>query len=145
MQPLLQWNINKYYTLWVCVCSLRYPACYTYAPYCHLWPFRLLSYSSTLSHKGQDFSNKKLFNIKYVLIFSTTLKHFSFKRRIQRDLINMCIVLHAKYPFFLSDFNETWIFSTDFENYSNIKFHENSFGGSQFVPCGRTDEETWRR
>jgi len=37
VQPLLQWNINKYYILWVCVCSPRYPACNAHAPYCHLW------------------------------------------------------------------------------------------------------------
>jgi len=29
---------NKYYILWVCVCSLSYPARNTHAPYCHLWP-----------------------------------------------------------------------------------------------------------
>jgi hypothetical protein len=26
-----------------------------------------------------------------------------------------------------------------FEEYSNIKFHENSFSGSRVVPCGQTD------
>jgi hypothetical protein len=26
---------------WVCICSLRYPACKTHAPYCHLGPARL--------------------------------------------------------------------------------------------------------
>jgi len=26
-----------------------------------------------------------------------------------------------------------------FEKYSNIKFHENPFGGSRVVPCGPTD------
>jgi len=47
---------------------------------------------------------------------------------------------HAKYPLFLLDFKETWIFSTDFfAKYSNIKFHENPSSGSRAVPCGRTD------
>jgi len=27
--------------LWVCVCSLKCPACNARAPYCHLWPVRL--------------------------------------------------------------------------------------------------------
>ena len=35
-----------------------------------------------------------------------------------------------------------------FENYSNIKFHENLFSGSPVVPCGRVDTQTvvlkWR-
>jgi len=34
----LQWKSSKYYLFWVCICSLRYPACNARAPYCHLWP-----------------------------------------------------------------------------------------------------------
>ena len=37
----------------------------------------------------------------------------------------MRIYLHLKYPLFLSDFNETRIFSTGFKKFSYIKFHEN--------------------
>ena len=29
-----------------------------------------------------------------------------------------------------------------FEKYSNIKFHENSSGGTRVVPCGKTDGQT---
>jgi hypothetical protein len=29
-----------------------------------------------------------------------------------------------------------------FEEYSNIKFHENPSGGSRVVPCGRADGQT---
>ena len=29
-----------------------------------------------------------------------------------------------------------------FEKYSNIKFHENAFGGSRVVPCVRLDGQT---
>ena len=47
----------------------------------------------------------------------------------------MYIGLHVKYLFFLSDFNEIWIF----EKYSNIRLHENLSSGSRTVPCGRTD------
>jgi hypothetical protein len=53
--------------------------------------------------------------------------------------------LHVKYPLFLSDFNETRIFSkVFFEKYLNIKLHENPFSGSRVVLCGRTDEQTDR-
>jgi len=38
MQPSLSWKSSKYNTFWVCVSSLRYPACDAHAPYCHLWP-----------------------------------------------------------------------------------------------------------
>ena len=39
------------------------------------------------------------------------------------------------YPLFLSDFNETRLFSTVFEKSSYITFRENSFSASRIVPC----------
>jgi len=41
----------------------------------------------------------------------------------------MSIGLHAKYTSFVSDYNETWNFSTDFQKDINIKFHENPSNG----------------
>jgi len=49
------------------------------------------------------------------------------------------VFFHVKYPLFLSDINETRISRQIFEKYSNIKFHKNTSGGSQIVPCGRTE------
>jgi len=52
----------------------------------------------------------------------------------------MYIGFHVKYPLFLSDFNETWIFTTDIRK--KIKFHENPSGGNLIVTCGQTDGQT---
>ena len=50
----------------------------------------------------------------------------------------MYIGLHVKYLLFLSDFNETWIFSADFQKkYWNIKFHENMSSGIWVVLFGQ--------
>jgi len=58
----------------------------------------------------------------------------------------MYIVLHVKYPLLLSDYHETWIFSTDFvQIYLNIKFHNNSSSGSLVILGRRMDERTDRQ
>jgi len=53
----------------------------------------------------------------------------------------MWIGLQVKYQLFLSDFNETWIFSTYFRKILNIRLQESPFSGGQVVPYRRTD---WR-
>jgi hypothetical protein len=50
VQLLLQWESKIYYIFWVCLCSLRYPACNAHAPYCHT-----AQYFPTLSYKRHDF------------------------------------------------------------------------------------------
>ena len=51
--------------------------------------------------------------------------------------------LTVKYPLFLSDFNEPWIFSRQiFEKYSTTKFHETSSTGSRVFSRGQTDRQT---
>jgi hypothetical protein len=54
-------------------------------------------------------------------------------------MIKMYIGLHVKYPLFLLGFNNSLIFLTDFEKYSNMKFQENPSSGSRDVPCGQMD------
>jgi len=70
---------NKYYIFWVCVCSLRYPACYAHAPYCHLWHVCSAIFSHIIP-LTERFSKKNLWNIKCVFRVSLQLfqKHFSF-------------------------------------------------------------------
>ena len=77
-----------------------------------IWP---VSYSV-------EFSEKKFIEHKMcVLIFSTTLKHFSFYKEWSEKWSKMYIGLHVKHSLFLSDFNETWIFWTDFRKITEIK------------------------
>jgi len=99
-----------------------------------------LQYFSTFSHKRHDFREKKVLNTKCVFWFRQQLlsETFLIIRRNGRDMI---IGLHVKYPLLLSDFNETWIFSTDFRQIlPNIKFHENPSSWSlAFQAGGRTD------
>jgi hypothetical protein len=69
---------NEYYTIWVCVCSLRYPACNAHALYCHLWYVRFYNIFPRYLIKGTIFEEKKLLNTKCVSIFLLFLvKHFS--------------------------------------------------------------------
>ena len=63
---------NTYYIFWVCVCSLRYPACNAHASYFHLWSTLLHNIFSTLSHKRHDLSTNVTEHKMRVLIFCTT-------------------------------------------------------------------------
>ena len=54
----------------------------------------------------------------------------------------MYVGIHVKDPLFLSDFNDTWIFLTEFRNW-NMKFHENLSSESPVVPYGRTKGQTY--
>jgi len=65
---------------------------------------------------GTIFGEKNLLDIKYVFWFSAQIlsKTFLILKRIQRDIIVMHICLPIKCPPFLSDFNQTWIFRTEF-------------------------------
>jgi hypothetical protein len=105
---------NKYYIFWVCVCRLRYPAFNAHTPYWHVTCLAL-QYFSTLSHK-RHYLWKNLLNVKCVLLFSLQLlsETFLILRRVEQDMIKTYIGRHVKYSWFLSDFNETWIFSTEF-------------------------------
>ena len=76
-------------------------------------------YFSTLYHKRHVLPENVLEQKIWVLIFRTTfseifLEIFLFIRIIHRYIINVHRY-HVKYPLFLSDVNETWIFSKDFQ------------------------------
>ena len=78
------------------------------------------TYASTLNHKRQDLK-KKLLNMKFVFEFSKM--YFGFQ---------------VTYPLFVSDFNETWIFSTNFRKMHVYKISWKSPYWNRVIPCGRT-------
>ena len=134
---------NKYYMLWVSVCSLSYPACNAHAPYCLLWPVLLYSIFPHYLINGTIFE-ETLMNIKCVFWFSLQLlsETFLILRRTERDMIKMYIAVHVKYRLLLSDFNKTFIFSTEFKKkYGKTKLHKYPSSGSRVFPCGRTDRQ----
>jgi len=142
-KPLLPRKSNKYYKLWVCVCSLTYPArkakCF-FIFSC----MAVLHPSATLSHKRHDFRKEMLLKIKCAFWFSRRRlsETFVILRKIQRHIIMCEHMLRVQYPISLWEFKETCIFLTDFLKYSNNKFHENPSSESRVVPCGRQDWQT---
>ena len=54
----------------------------------------------------------------------------------------MYIALHVKQ---LSEFSEAYCSQQIFEQYPNIKFHENPSSGKRVVPCGHTEGLTDRQ
>ena len=120
LQPLLQWESNKYYIFSVCVCSLRYPAWNAHTPYWHPWPAPLYNIFP------RDFINgtvleKKLLNTKCVSRFSLQRlsETFFILRRTERDMIKNVCWSSCEVPLFLSDVNEPWIFSKVFRKMPN--------------------------
>jgi len=102
----------------VCVCSLRYPAYNAHASY-YLWPSPLYTIFPRCLINGTIFANK-LMNTKCVFWFPLQLWNiFHSKKNWARCDKKMYIGLYVKCPLFLSDFNETWIFSTVFRKILN--------------------------
>ena len=86
------------------------------------------------------FSGGKLLNTKCVFRFSLQLRSETFLiiRRNERDMIEMYVGLHVKYPLFSSDCSETWILSTDFGTNTQIQnFMEIRPVGTEF--CADVD------
>ena len=142
VQSLLQWKINKYYILWVCVCSLSYPACNAHAPYyiaiCGLSGTTIFS---TLSRKRHNFREKCIEHKMCVLVFSTTFVwNFSQSKKNSGIIINVHKSA-CKVPVILVLFQ--WNVNL-FERFSkNIQI---SWKSVQWEPsCSmRTDGQTWR-
>jgi hypothetical protein len=91
------------------MCSLSYPARNAYVPYCHLWPALLYNFFTHYLKHGTFFEKRNVTEHKMcvLIVFINLSETFLILRRIERDMVKLCICLHLKYPVFLSDFNET--------------------------------------
>jgi hypothetical protein len=145
MWPLLQCENNEYHVTRVCIYSLMYPACNAHAPYCHVWPTVIHNIFPHYLTNGTIFEKKKSYwtqNVCFEFLYNFCPKHLPFKGKLREMWSEKYTDLHVKYPFFLSDFNEAWLFSADFRKITNIKFLENPSSGNRVVPCVQTD--WWR-
>jgi hypothetical protein len=90
-----------------------------------------LRYFYILSHKRHDLKKKKLLNTKCVfgILYKVFLKHFSFWEDLSEIWSKLHVDLHVKYPLFLSDFNESLIFLTDFRKIPKYEISWKSFSG----------------
>ena len=98
----------------VCVCSLRYPAYNTHAPYCYLWLVRLCLIFPHYLINGTIFGKKSL-NVVCVFWFSLLRSYETFLilRRIDEIWSEIFICMwSARYS--LHVLLKIWIFSTDF-------------------------------
>ena len=126
VQPQLQSKSNEYYTTCVWICSLKYSACNAHASNCNLWPAPHYSIFPHYLINGKIFKKKKCYwpqNVRFDFLYNFCLEHFSFWE-VNEIWQKWILVLPA---LFLSDFNETLHFSTDFRKILKYQISLKSF------------------
>jgi len=108
--------------------------------YCHLWSVRLHHAFPHYLINGTILRKK----IICVLLFFTNLSlPFLILRTDEREIIINVQMSSRKITVILVRFQSN--FSRQIlKKQSNVKFHENPFGGSRVVPCGRKDRQSRR-
>ena len=75
----------------------------------------VLCFFFTLFHELHNFGRKGIdHKINLDFLYQILSKNFSFKEELSKVWSKIFKGFHIKYSLFLSDFNETWIFSIDF-------------------------------
>jgi hypothetical protein len=131
--------------VWLRACRLTYLVCQAQAPYCLCPPWlryvfrRYLIDGTILGKKPLIIKCFFFFKFSLQLLFET----FLVQKEISETLSRTRKSLHVKPQLFLSDFNETLIFSIYFQQkFSNIKFYQNSSSGCRVVSCGQSNRQT---
>jgi hypothetical protein len=136
-----QWVLHN---ISVCICSLRYPECNAHTPLSSV-ACPALQYLSKLPHKRHDFRNMSYWpqNVCFdFLYYFCPKKKILILRRNEQDMILKNVYWSScKVPLFLSDFNKTRFFRTDFRS---ILKYQISWKSAQREPsCSmRTDGQT---
>ena len=136
------------YVLWICVCILSFPACKSHfsAPHlrwylCRVWFYYIFPHYLI---NGKIFG-KAFRNMNRVLWFpqQSLYEKFVVLRRIQGDTIINVHTSLCKVPKLILDFNETWIFLTDFRKIVKCEILRKYFQWE--LSCfKRTEDQTWR-
>ena len=137
----------------MCICSLWYPACNAHVHKCicsiqSSMACPAIQYFFSFSHKQHDLK-KKLLNTKCVFWFSLQLlsETFLILRRKEQDMPKTVHWSPCKYPLLLSEFNDSWIFLTDFQKILKYQISWISFQcwAELFDADGWTDRQTDRQ
>jgi hypothetical protein len=101
VQPLLLGKSNECYTTF----RVQHAMCIRHVVY-HIFPHYLINGTIKKNHWTQ--------NVSFDFLYNFCPKNFSFQKELSDIWPKKYSGLHIKYTLFLSDFNETWIFSTYF-------------------------------
>ena len=126
------------FILWVCVCSLSYPACKRACAILIL-PSGASRILPHFSHINATIFGKKGIEHNFLRVFPET---FLILRRVKGDIVIKVHKSSCKVPVLRVGFQWKLNFLDGFSKITYIIFHGNPSSGSQVVPCGRTD--TWR-
>ena len=82
------------------------------------WP--VLPYFFTIPHKRYKFKKNFFEKVCFDFLYKFGWKRFSFQEKFSEILSQMYIEFHVKCLSLLYGFNESWIFSTDFQNLNTL-------------------------